>query len=172
MLYKRKFGFLALFLFITHFIHADLASIFTAETPSIRTTFSSPRVINSNGKTLREFEISNNGTSTIHDLELLFTNDDGLEIKADKTKINKIDPKETIVTYVEITNNYKYYFDKETFIRIKIFNNEYSDNFAYKFTIKPVDNFWLSIIISISLILTVSFIIIFIRINKGDENVR
>jgi uncharacterized membrane protein len=138
----------------------------------VRVFLTYPRTIKSNGKRLSALEISNSGNITLYDLELLFLNDDGLEITADITKIDKIDPKETISIKMEIINNYKYYFSKDTFIDLKISNNEFSKNYSYKLTIKPVEKFWLLVIMLITLILTALFIFIFIKINKGEEDVR
>jgi uncharacterized membrane protein len=146
--------------------------IYAAETADIKVSFDYPRNIKSNGKTLSKLEITNRREISLYDLELLFTNDDNLEIVADKTKIDKLDPKETITINMEIINNYKYYFSKKTVIRLKTSNSEFSINDSYSFTIKPVENFWLFMIISITVILTAFFVFIFIKLNKGEENVR
>jgi hypothetical protein len=146
--------------------------LYATETASIKLSWNYPRELKSNGKTLTNIEIKNTGDIALYDLELSFINDDGLEIISEITKIGKIDAKKTIILNLEIINNHKYYFNKETFIDVKIANNELSEKASYLFTIKPVDNFWFFIILSISLILTVFFVFIFIKINKGDENVR
>ena len=137
---------------------------------SIRLIGHFQRDIKSNEKTLFSINFENNGNETLHDLELTALNDDNLEIIFDKVRINKIYPKESLQINVEINNNKKYFFDKETFITYKISNNDYSNDFRYKYTIKPVKNFWFLTILSIALSLTVLFIILFIKLDKGESN--
>jgi uncharacterized membrane protein len=146
--------------------------IYAAETADIKVSFDYPRNIKSNGKTLSKLAITNRGEISLYNLELLFMNDDNLEIVADKTKIDKLDPKEAIIINVEIINNHRYYFSKKTVIKFKISNSEFSIDNSDTFTIKPVANFWLFMIISITAILTAFFVFIFIKLNKGEENVR
>jgi uncharacterized membrane protein len=146
--------------------------MYAAEIDSIRAYLPYPRNIKSNGKELLELEIKNDGSMTFYGLELLFSNDDGLEIMADKMIIDKIDPREAVIINIEIINNYKYYFSKDTFIRLKMSNDESSKNIGFNYTIKPVENFWVFIIMALALILTVLFILIFVKSNRGEENAR
>jgi uncharacterized membrane protein len=146
--------------------------IYAAETADIKVYFNYPRNIKSNGKTSVKLDITNKGDIPLYDLELLFMNDDNLEIVADKTRIDKLDPKEKFPINMEIINNHKYYFSKKTAIKFKISNSEFSIDDSDTFTIKPVENFWLFMIISITAILTAFFVFIFVKLNKGEENVR
>ena len=153
------------------FILALLCSyIYAEEKVNIRMNMISPQKFKSNGKTLYTMNIENNENIVFYDLELTAFNDDNLEIIFDRAKINKIEPKENIRINMEIINNKKYYFNKDNYITYKISNDEYFNDYSCKYTIKPEENFWFFIIMSFALILTVCFIIIFIKINKGEEN--
>jgi uncharacterized membrane protein len=145
---------------------------FSIETPDIKVSYSYPRNIKSNGKESFILSIYNNEDTALYDLELSTFNDNNLEITLDKLKIGKIEPKETIKINMEIINSNKYYFSKKVFITVKISNEEFSKDDQYSFTIKPVDNFWRLIIISVALLSSVSFTVIFIKTNKGEENAR
>lgn len=146
--------------------------IYPEETRDIWISVNYPRTIESNGKKLFDLIIKNNEDTAIYELELLVLNDAGLEIVLDKTKIYTIEPKETVIIKMEIINPQKYYFSKETSIIFKLSNNDYTIKNDYTFTIKPIENFWGFVIISITLILIISFVLIFIKISKGEENVR
>jgi uncharacterized membrane protein len=115
-------------------------------------------------------DIYNDGDIALYDLVLSTSNKDNLEITLDKTRIKKIEPKETIQVNMEITNSDKYYFSKDAIITLNISNDEFSKHAWDTFTIKPVDNFWRFIIISVALLLSILFIVIFIKINRGEEN--
>jgi len=134
-----------------------------------------PTNIKSSGKTIRTIDIANNEKEALYDLEVSLLNDDNLEITLDGVKIVKIDkiePNEQFRIKLEINNERKYYFDKEIWITYKISNDEYYNEFRRFYTIKPVENFWFFTILSIGLVLVVIFIIIFIKLNKGENNVR
>jgi uncharacterized membrane protein len=143
-----------------------------AEKANIRIQLTYPQTIKSDGKTSYSIFLENNENKALYDLELASFNDANLEISFDRIKINKIEPKENIKINVEINNHYKYYFSKDTFITFEISNNEYFNEYRYKFTIKPVENFWFLIMLSIILLLTILFAIIFLKLEKGEENVR
>ena len=144
--------------------------IYAEEIPNINVSLSYLRNIKSNGKEYIDSSIKNNENIAFYNLELSVLNDDNLEIILDKKRIAKLEPNETITVNMEIINNYKYYFSKDTFITFKISNDEFTKDIRYKFTIKPVKNFWFFVIMSVALITTILFIIIFIKINKGEEN--
>jgi uncharacterized membrane protein len=129
------------------------------------------RDIKSNDKTAFSIYFENNGNDTLYNLELTALNDDNLDIMFDMVRINRIEPKEQLQINVEINNDKKYYFDTDTFITYKISNNEYSNVFRYRYTIKPVENFWFFTILSISLLLIILFIVLFIKLDKGEKNV-
>jgi uncharacterized membrane protein len=133
---------------------------------------SSNKNIKSNGREFHNFYIINYDDSTFYNLELSVINDDNLEIIMDKNRIAKLEPSDRFAINMEIINNNKYYFKKDIFITIKISNDEFTKNIRHSFTIKPVEKFWLFTILSIALILTVLFVLIFIKINQGEENVR
>jgi uncharacterized membrane protein len=156
------------FLFCTYVYSIETPN--NIETPSIRVHFTYPRTINSNGKKSFIIDIYNDGDIALYNLKLSTSNKDNLEITLDKTKIEKIEPKETIQLNMEIINSDKYYFSKDTIITLKISNDEFSKDAWDKFTIKPIDNFWRFIIISVALLLSILFIVIFIKTNKGEEN--
>ena len=145
--------------------------IFAAEAADIRVNLSSPREIKSNEKKAFELSIYNVGNIVLHNLELSVFNDDGLEIILNETRIDSIESKETIIIYMEIINNNTYYFSKETSIALKISNDEFTKDFGYKLTIKPIENFWFFTILAVASIVTILFIIIFITLNRGEENV-
>jgi len=145
--------------------------IFATERANIRLSEHSQRNIKSNGITLYSILIVNEGNNVLYDLELSAINDDNLEIKFEKIKIFKLDPKESIRINVEINSKIKHYFDKDTFITYKISNNYYSNEFCYKYTIKPFEKFWFFTIISISLVLIILFVLMFIKLDKGEKNV-
>jgi uncharacterized membrane protein len=143
---------------------------FAAETTDIKVSLDYPREIKSNEKKLFELNVYNGENIVLHDLELSVLDHDDLEITLNKTRIDSIEPKETVIIYMEIITNNTYYFDKDTTIALKISNNEFTKDFGYKLTIKPVENFWFFIILAIALMLTILFIIIFIKLNRGEEN--
>jgi hypothetical protein len=143
---------------------------YSTEKPNIEFNLSFPRNIKSNGREMFDLGIYNKEDTTLYNLDLSAFNDNNLEIILDKIKIEKIEPKETIKINMEIINNNKYYFSKKASITLKISNAEFSKDYRCGFTIKPVDNFWRFIIISVALLLSVSFTVIFIKINKGEEN--
>jgi uncharacterized membrane protein len=144
--------------------------IYAEEITQIRLYLNSPREIRSNEKKTGELEISNEGNIVLHDLELTVLSGDILEVNLDRTRIDTIKPNERIFINMEIINNHRYYFSKDAFITLKISNDEITKENRYKFTIEPVKNFWFSIIMLIALITIISFIVIFIKINKGEEN--
>jgi uncharacterized membrane protein len=144
--------------------------IYAAERENIVVDLGFPRDIESGEKGLFSLRIKNFESVTLHDLELSVSSDDILEITLDKIKIDSITPNETITVNMEIINNQRYYFSKDTFVTLKISNNEFTKDTRFRFTLKPVKNFWFSIIMSIALIAAVLFIVIFIKINKGEEN--
>jgi uncharacterized membrane protein len=144
--------------------------VYSIETPNIKVNFSYPRNIKSNGKSSFIISIYNNEVITLYNLELSTSNENNLEISLDKIKIEKIEPKETVHINMEIINSNKYYFNKDVIITLNTSNNEFSKDDWDSFTIKPVDNFWRFIIISVALLLSVSFTVIFIKTNKGEEN--
>jgi len=146
--------------------------IYAEETAKIRVYLDSPREIRANGKEPRKLDISNEGNIVLYDLALTVLSDDIFEVTLDKTRIDSIKPNETITVNMEIANNQKSYFSKEAFFTIKVSNNEITKESNFRFTIKPVENFWFSIIISTTLITIILFILIFIKINKGEENAR
>jgi len=146
-------------------------SIIYATEANIRLIGHFQRDIKSNDKTTFSIYFENNGNDTLYNLELSALNDDNLNIIFDMVKINRIEPKEQLQINVEINNKKKYYFDKETFITYRISNNEYSNTFRHRYTIKPVENFWFFTILSIALSLTILFIIIYIKLDKGEKNV-
>jgi uncharacterized membrane protein len=157
-----KYAFIIIFLLFC--IYA-----YSTETPNIRVSYSYPTNIKSN-KVSFILSIYNNEDTALYDLKLSAFNDNNLEIILDKIKIEKIEPKEIIKINMEIINNNKYYFSKNVFITLNISNDEFSKDDRNRFTIKPVDNFWRFIIISVALILSVLFTVIFIKTNKGEEN--
>lgn len=130
-----------------------------------------PRNVRSSGSDFFELTITNNENIALYNLELFVSNDENLEVILDKQNIIKLDPKEAVKINMEIVNKNKYYFSKETFVRLKISNDEYSTSIGYKLIIKPVENFWLFFILSVSLLLTLVFVIIYIKINKGEKDV-
>jgi uncharacterized membrane protein len=140
--------------------------------PNIDIQLVSSKNIISNEREFHNFFVTNRDRSAFYDLELTVTNDANLEIILDKNKIAKLEPNDKIKVDMEIINNYKYYFDKDIFITIKISNDEYTKSDRRRFTIKPVENFWFFTILSIALIIIVLFVLIFIKINQGEENVR
>jgi hypothetical protein len=142
------------------------------EIPNISVRISSPRNIKSNGNTFIDIIIRNNEKIPLQNLELFILNYDDLEIIMMNNIINRLNPNQSIVLSMEIINNKKYYFDKETFITIKISNNEYMFENRLKLTIKAIDKFWLFVILLVTTILIISFILIFNKINKGEENVK
>jgi uncharacterized membrane protein len=144
--------------------------IYAEETAKIRIYLTSPREIRANEKESRRFDISNDGNIILHNLALTVLSDDILEVKLDKTRIDTIKPNETISVNMEIMSNHRYYFSKEAFFTLKISNDEITKESNFTFTIKPVKNFWFCIIMSITLITIILFIVIFIKINKGEEN--
>ena len=137
---------------------------------SVSVDLSFPREIKSGEKGLFSFRIKNYENIALHDVELSVSSDDILEITLDKTKIDSIKPNETITVNMDIINNYRYYFSKVTFVTLKISSNEFAKDIRYQFTIQPVKNFWFFMIISIASIITVLFVVIFVKINKGEEN--
>jgi uncharacterized membrane protein len=144
--------------------------ISVAETADIRVRLISSQEIKPNEKKTLVLSIHNDENMALHDLELSVLNDDDLEITLNKTRIYSIEPKETVMIDMEVTTTNTYYFDKDTFIALKISNDEFAKDFRYKLTIKPVENFWLFMILSIALIITILFVIIFIKLNRGEEN--
>ena len=161
---KRRILTIILSLFCTY--------IYAEEIPNINVSLGYSRNIKSNGKEFIDFGIKNYENIVFYNLELSVLNDDNLEIILDKKRIAELWPDETITINMEIINNCKYYFSKDTFITFKISNDEFTKEIRYKFTIKPVEKFWFLIILSIALIITILFILIFIKISKGEENVR
>ena len=153
-------------LFCTYVYSAETSN----ETPNIKVNFTYPRNINSNGTKSFIISIHNREDTALYNLKLSASNKDNLEITLDKTKIEKIEPDETIQVNMEILNSNKYYFKKDAVITLNISNDEFSKDAWDSFTIKPVDNFWRFIIISVALLLSVSFIVIFIKTSKGEEN--
>jgi uncharacterized membrane protein len=145
--------------------------LYAEETVNIRAGIYSPKIIKSNGKETFDLSITNGESMAMNDLMLLVSNDGDLEIILDKIKIDTIEPKETVIVNMEIINTQKYYFSKDTLVTLKISNNQFTKDFSYKFTIKPVEKFWFFVIISIVTILIVLFVFIFIKINKGEKNV-
>jgi len=143
---------------------------YSIETPNIELNISSPRNIKSNGRESFDLSIYNRENTALYNLDLSAFNNNNLEIILDKIKIEKIEPKETIKINMEIINNNKYYFNEKILITLKISNDEFSKDNRYSFIIKPVDNFWRFIIISVALLLSVFFILIFIKTSKGEEN--
>ena len=144
--------------------------IYAAEMTDVWISIDYPREIKSNGTKSTIIEISNRGDTAFHDLELLVLNNDDLEIVLEKTRIDRLKPKETIYINMEIINKNKYYFSKDVFLTLKLSNDGDSNISRHKFTIKPVNNFWQIIIISISVVLIISFILLFIKTNKGELN--
>jgi len=142
----------------------------TEDIPYIKVNFSYPRNISSNGKTSFIININNKEDKALYDLELSTSTKEDLEITLDIIKIERIEPNEVIQVTMEIVNNNKYYFSKDVIITLNISNDEFSKDAWDSFTIKPVDNFWRLIIISVALLLSVFFILIFIKTNKGEEN--
>jgi uncharacterized membrane protein len=146
--------------------------IYAEEIPNINVQLIYPRNIKSNGNEFFDLSIKNYENIVFYNLELSVLNDDSLEIILDKKRIAKLEPNETITINMEIINTYKYYFSKDAFITFKISNDEFTKEIRYQFTIKPVEKFWFLIILSIALITAILFVLIFIKINKGEENVR
>ncbi|MCL2801536.1 MAG: hypothetical protein FWD28_07260 [Treponema sp.] len=146
-------------------------SIIYATEANIRITGHHQRNIISSGKTTVFIFVENNGNNVLYNLELSALNDDNMEITFESNIINKIEPKESIIINVDINNKNKYIFDKDTFITYKISNNVYSNEFRHKYTIKPVENFWFFTILSIALLLTILFVLLFVKLDKGEKDV-
>ena len=144
--------------------------IFAAEKANIGIITYYPYIIYSNTETSFYIYIVNNEDKTLYDLELSAFCDDNAEVTFDRARIAKIEPKENIRINVNITSKNKYYFDKDTFITYKISNNEFFYENRIKYTIKPVENFWVFIILSVVLLLIVVFVLIFFKLNKGEKD--
>jgi len=145
-------------------------SMHAAESANLRIYLNYPRNITSNGKTNFSFDIRNEEDKALNNLEISMSSENGLEVSLDRSIIGAIRPGETVTVNVEIVNNRKYYFSEETFVTLIVSNDEYFNSNRYRFTIKPVENFWVILIASIASLLTVLFIVLFIRLNKGEEN--
>jgi len=127
-----------------------------------------PRNIISNEKASFTIKLNNDENNTLYDLDISTHNDNDLEIILDKTRIEKIGPKETIEIKMDVTSKNKYYFNRNAYITIKVSKNEILYHNKYSFDIKPVKYFWSVISVSFVLLLSVLFIVIFIKISKGD----
>jgi uncharacterized membrane protein len=145
-------------------------NIYSSEFSNLNVNLSSPRNIRSNGIETFELRLNNRGDTALYNINFTIIYNDDLEISLSKMQINTLEPRENIILYMEIINNNRYIFDKETLISVRISNEEHENNYRYRFTIKPIENFWLFVILSLTLTIVFIFITIYIKINKGEKN--
>ena len=160
---KRSTITMMVFLLLCTYIHSN-------EFPNFSANIHSSRYIRSSGSDTFELRINNGGDTTLYNIELSVVNNDDLDMHLNKTRMDILQPKENLILYLEINNSKNYFFDKETFVSLRVYNEEYESNYRFRFTIKPIEYFWFFIIIIFAAIMTISFVIIFIKLTKGDKN--
>jgi len=105
-----------------------------------------------------------------YNLELSVAHDDRLRITLDQTRIDSLEPGDNIRINMEIINNYSFFFNESTIITINMSNEDYQRSFQHRFTIRAVENFWLFVILILTLMLICVFIIIYVKTNKEEKN--
>jgi uncharacterized membrane protein len=144
--------------------------IYSIEFQNVGVNLSSPRNIGSNSVETFVLSISNRGNATLYNLELSVIYNDDLIIALAQTRVYSLEPRETVRIDMEIINNSRYFFDKETFVILRMLNEEYESNFRFRFVIRSIENFWFFAILSLASVIICLFIIIYIKVNKGDRN--
>jgi ATP-dependent Zn protease len=160
----KKSLLIVIFLLIYTHIHS-------VDFTSLSVGLSNPRNIRSNNIENFVINVWNRGDTVINNLELSVTHNEYLISVLDQTRIDTLEPRETVRINVEISNNLNYFFDKNTYLSVKIFNEEHESNYSFRLTIKPIENLWFFIILSLMSIIIFLFIIVYIKLNKGEKNV-
>jgi len=146
------------------------ASLFPIEFENLRVHLGHPRDIPSNGAGTFAPSISNRGDAALHNLKLSVKYNDDLLIILGRQKIYTLEPGETVRVTMEISNNHSHFFNRNTLVTLNIINEDYESNFRFGFTIRPVENFWFFVILSLAALMVFLFIIVYIKANKGEKN--
>jgi uncharacterized membrane protein len=133
---------------------------------------SQPRELRSNGKENFELWVFNDGNAPLHNVRISASSDVELEINLDMSEIGILEAGETYRINMEIVSRNMRYFNERAFIIFRISTDELATRTAQlSFTIRPVERFWFFVIISLTSALTLLFILIFVKLNKGEKNV-
>ena len=145
-------------------------ALFPVEFENLRVHLGTPRDIPSNGTGTFELRISNRGDAPLHHLELTARYNDDVLVVLGQSQINALEPGETVRVGMEITSNRNHFFDRNTFVTLTVANEDRAGTFRFRFTIRPVENFWGLAILSLAALMIVLFIIIYIKANRGEKN--
>ena len=145
-------------------------SLFPTEFENLRVHLGQTRDVPSNGAATFTLRINNRGSAALHQLELSVRYNDDLQVVLGRYIIDTLEPGETIGVTMEIANNRSHFFDRNTPITLIIANEDHENTFSFRFTIRPVEHFWLWAIVSLAAVMTVLFIIVYIKANKGEKN--
>ena len=147
-------------------------SLFSNQFPELSVYFpGNPRNIHSNVRNVFAISFSNSRTGITYENIVLSVEYEGhLEISLDRSRIDIINPGESLTVYMEVINDRNYFFDEPTYISVRISNEDNERIISNRFTIKTMENFWLYVISSFSVVLILIFIVLYIKLNKGEEN--
>ena len=159
---KRRFLTILLLLLCTHINSTEFQAIFI--------DLGRPRNIRSNSAKTFELTVDNRGNTPFRNLELSTVHSDDLLVNLDITRIDSLEPGGRVRINMEVINNHTSFFDEQTTITVTVSNEDHNRSFHHRFTIKPVENFWLFVILTLTLIVICLFILIYVKASIRGKN--
>ena len=144
--------------------------VFSAEFENLSVNLGYPRQIRSNESGTVEITFNNRGSIAFHNLQLSVFFDDDLDIKLNESWISVLEGGEIQRINLEITSKNRHIFNNEAQFSLRVQNDEYESNFRYRLVLLPMENFWTITVIFFALFIIFIFVIIYIKVNKGELN--
>ncbi|MCL2092926.1 MAG: hypothetical protein FWH12_01915 [Treponema sp.] len=146
--------------------------VFPNQDPDLRVGMRSyPRSIESKSQTQFEVTITNREEEwDLENLNFRIIGETGFTMVPDRTRIPHLGAGETALIILTVSSDRNHYFRDSVWVTFEVAGENYRVDNRFLFTIEPLENFWLLVVLGLSAVCIAVFTVLFIRLNREDSD--